>query len=54
MTNLEVDNGKAPKFNINTCFNVLYEQSHLEIKVFIKNGRIEVYKVESPDHLDHV
>ncbi|XP_004686215.1 PREDICTED: lipoyltransferase 1, mitochondrial [Condylura cristata] len=44
--------GKTPKFTINTSFNVLYKQSHLEIKVFIdiKNGRIEVCKIEAPDH----
>ncbi|XP_025724776.1 lipoyl amidotransferase LIPT1, mitochondrial [Callorhinus ursinus] len=44
--------GKTPKFSINTSFNVLYEQSHLEIKIFIgiKGGRIEICNIEAPDH----
>lgn len=44
--------GKTPKFSISTSFNVLYEQSSLEIKVFIdvKNGRIEICNIEIPDH----
>ncbi|XP_042551315.1 lipoyltransferase 1, mitochondrial [Dipodomys spectabilis] len=44
--------GKTPKFSVNTSFNVLYEQSCVEIKVFIdiKNGRIEMCNIEAPDH----
>ncbi|EHB10592.1 Lipoyltransferase 1, mitochondrial [Heterocephalus glaber] len=44
--------GRTPKFSVNTTFNVLYEQEHLEIKVFldIKNGRIEICNIEAPDH----
>ncbi|XP_032508961.1 lipoyltransferase 1, mitochondrial isoform X2 [Phocoena sinus] len=44
--------GKTPKFSVNTSFNVLYEHSHLEIKVFIdiKNGKIEICNIEAPDH----
>lgn len=44
--------GKTPKFSINTSFNVLHGQSHLEVKVFIdvKNGRIELCNIEAPDH----
>jgi lipoyltransferase 1 len=52
MTNLEMDRCKPPKFNINTCFNVLYEQSHLEINVFVdKNRSIDICNTESPDYL---
>ncbi|XP_004474427.2 lipoyl amidotransferase LIPT1, mitochondrial [Dasypus novemcinctus] len=44
--------GKTPKFSISTSFNVVYEQSHLEIKVYIdiKNGRIESCNIEAPEH----
>ncbi|XP_005400796.1 PREDICTED: lipoyltransferase 1, mitochondrial [Chinchilla lanigera] len=44
--------GRTPKFSVNTTFNVLCEQAYLEIKVFldIKNGRIEMCKIEAPDH----
>ncbi|XP_070252770.1 lipoyl amidotransferase LIPT1, mitochondrial [Myotis yumanensis] len=44
--------GKTPKFSIVTSFNVLHEQSLLEIKVLIdiKKGRIEICNIEAPDH----
>lgn len=44
--------GKTPKFSVQTSFNVLHEQSLLEIKVLIdvKNGRIETCNIEAPDH----
>uniref|UniRef100_A0A8C5P2K4 Lipoyl amidotransferase LIPT1, mitochondrial n=1 Tax=Jaculus jaculus TaxID=51337 RepID=A0A8C5P2K4_JACJA len=44
--------GRTPKFSVNTTFNVLHEQTHLEIKVFldIKDGRIEICNIKAPDH----
>lgn len=44
--------GATPKFSIKTSFTVLHEQSPLEIKVLIdiKNGKIETFNIEAPDH----
>lgn len=44
--------GTTPKFSVITSFNVLHEQSLLEIKVLIdvKKGRIEICNIEAPDH----
>uniref|UniRef100_A0A8D0GWA1 Lipoyl amidotransferase LIPT1, mitochondrial n=1 Tax=Sphenodon punctatus TaxID=8508 RepID=A0A8D0GWA1_SPHPU len=42
--------GKTPKFSISTCFNMIYKQSCLEVKVYmeVKYGKIEVCSIELP------
>ncbi|XP_006137469.2 lipoyl amidotransferase LIPT1, mitochondrial [Pelodiscus sinensis] len=43
--------GKTPKFSIRTCFNMVYKQSLLEVKVDIqvKHGRIEACNIDLPE-----
>ncbi|KFV42784.1 hypothetical protein N341_08638 [Tyto alba] len=43
--------GKTPKFSISTCFNIVYKDSALDIKVDmdIKHGRIEVCNIDLPE-----
>ncbi|XP_004704406.1 lipoyltransferase 1, mitochondrial [Echinops telfairi] len=44
--------GKTPKFSVNTSFNILDGQSHMEIKIRIdiNNGRIQGCNIEAPAH----
>ncbi|GAB0178888.1 mitochondrial enolase superfamily member 1 [Grus japonensis] len=43
--------GKTPKFNVSTCFNMVYKGSVLDVKVDmdVKHGRIEVCNIDLPE-----
>lgn len=44
--------GKTPKFSINKCLNIVNEQSCLDLKINmdIKNGKIETFDIDLPQH----